>query len=102
MIHMIRWSVYSDGRKDVNITVDPETVRLADREARRRKTSRSEFIRSAVREVATNHERQSEEGTRQKRRHEAVETMNRLAHEFGDWPAEQILRASRDRWAGRR
>ena len=35
----------------VNITVDRETLRLADREARRRKTSRSEFIRAAVRAV---------------------------------------------------
>jgi hypothetical protein len=24
--------------------------------------------------------------------------MDRLAHEFGDWPAAKILRAARDRW----
>jgi hypothetical protein len=24
--------------------------------------------------------------------------MDRLAHKFGDWPAERILRAARDRW----
>jgi len=35
--------------KRVCITVDAETLRLADREARRLKISRNEFIRAAVR-----------------------------------------------------
>ncbi len=89
-------------KKRINITVDQDTLRLADREARRRKTSRSEYIRAAVREVATNHEHESKETARRKRQREAVEMMDRLAHEFGDWPAQEILRASRDRWARRK
>ena len=36
-------------QKRVCITVDEETLRLADREARRLKISRNEFIRAAVR-----------------------------------------------------
>ncbi len=83
----------------VNITIDSETLRLADREARRRKTSRSALIRAAVREVAANHERELDEEARKKRQREAAEAMDRLAHEFGNWPADKILRASRDRWA---
>jgi metal-responsive CopG/Arc/MetJ family transcriptional regulator len=35
--------------KRICITVDAETLRLADREACRLKTSRNEFIRAAVR-----------------------------------------------------
>lgn len=86
----------------INITIDPETLRLADRQARRQKTSRSEVFRAGVRALATNHERESEEEDRRKRQREAAATMDRLAHEFGSWPAQKILRASRDRWAKRK
>ncbi len=89
-------------KKRVNITIDEDTLHLADRAARRRKTSRSEFIRGAIREVAANHQREWEQEARRKRQREAVEMMDRLAHEFGDWPAQEILRASRDRWARRK
>ncbi len=83
----------------INITMDKETVRLADRLARRRKTSRSAIVREGVRALAQGDERASEEAARQKRQREAVETMDRLAHKAGDWPAEAILRAARDRWS---
>ena len=46
----------------INITFDHETLRLANRAARRRRTSRSEFIRDAVR-----------------------------AEEAGNWPATKIV-----------
>jgi len=82
----------------INITVDRETLRLADREARRQKTSRSEFIRKAVRDQAENRQREFEEEEKRKRQARAVEGMNRLAKQFGDWPAEQIVREARDRW----
>jgi metal-responsive CopG/Arc/MetJ family transcriptional regulator len=82
----------------INITVDRETLRLADREARRQKTSRSEFIRKAVRDQAEGRRRESEEEARRKRQARAIEGLNRLAQQFGDWPAEQIVRAARDRW----
>ena len=81
----------------INITMDEETLRLADRAARRRKSSRSEFIRVAVREIAANHQRESEDAARRKRQREAIEIMDRLAHKAGDWPAEEILRAWRRR-----
>ena len=86
----------------VNITFDRETLRLADREARRNKISRSELIRTAVRQAASRNEQKAEAEARRRRQQEAVKAMDRLAHEFGDWPAGKILRASRDRWAGRR
>ncbi len=82
----------------INITVDRETLRLADREARRQKTSRSEFIRKAVREQAQSLRHEFEEEERRQRQARAIEGLNRLAKQFGDWPAEQILRESRDRW----
>lgn len=86
----------------VNITFDRETLRLADREARRQRISRSELIRAAVRKTATQNELKAEEETRHLRQREAVEMMDQLAHEFGDWPAARILRTSRDRWANRK
>ncbi len=85
-------------KKRVNITIDSETLRLADREARRRKTSRSEFFRAAAREAAVNHERNVQVEARRKRQREAVKGMRRLAHKAGDWPAEKILHAWRHRW----
>jgi metal-responsive CopG/Arc/MetJ family transcriptional regulator len=53
-------------RKRICITVDAETLRLADREARRLKTSRNEFIRAAVRAEIKNAATQEKEGCRKK------------------------------------
>jgi Arc/MetJ-type ribon-helix-helix transcriptional regulator len=80
----------------INITFDRETLRLADREARRRKISRSEFIRTAIRSAVREREQALEEAAIHERRRKAVEGMNRLAAKFGDWPAEKILREMRD------
>jgi Arc/MetJ-type ribon-helix-helix transcriptional regulator len=75
----------------VNITIDPETLRLADRAAGRRRISRSEFIRTAVREMARNHKLESQEEASKKRRWEAYEGLRRIARKLGDWPAEKIV-----------
>jgi len=83
----------------INITIDPDTVRLADRLARRRKTSRSAILRDGVRVLAENEARQADGVARQERQRQAAEAMDRLAREFGDWPADAILRAARDRWS---
>jgi Arc/MetJ-type ribon-helix-helix transcriptional regulator len=83
----------------VNITVDAETLRLADRLARARKISRSAVLREGVQALAENQAHAVEEQARRERQHRAAETMDRLAHKFGDWPAEKVLRATRDRWA---
>lgn len=82
----------------INITFDRKTLGLADREARRQKVSRSEFIRTAVRTVATSRDRGAEEEARRRRQREAAARMDQLAREFGNWPAGKILRAARDRW----
>jgi len=82
----------------VNITVDPQTLRLADRLARARKTSRSAVLRDGVHALAENQANQVAEKERRDRQRRAAEAMDRLAHKFGDWPAERILRAARDRW----
>lgn len=82
----------------INITVDRETLRLADREARRQKTSRSEFIRKAVRDQAEDQRRLDQDKEELAGRLKAAAAMDRIAHQFGDWPAERILRESRDRW----
>jgi Arc/MetJ-type ribon-helix-helix transcriptional regulator len=85
-------------KKEVHITIDSETLRLAGRTARRRQVSRSELIRTAIREAAEAQDRRAEAEARQRRQQEAAKAMDRLARQFGDWPAEQILRAARDRW----
>lgn len=85
----------------VNISIDQETLRLADREARRRKMSRSELIRVAVREVAEDGTRVAEEETRRRRQREAAEALDRFARKVGDWPAEEILRSWRYRLEGK-
>lgn len=82
----------------VNITVDSQTLRLADRLARARKVSRSAVLREGVRALAENQATQVAEQARRVRQLRAAEAMDRLAHKFGDWPAEKILRAARDRW----
>jgi len=85
-------------KKRVNITIDSETLRLADRAARGRQVSRSELVRTAIHEVAEAQERRAEAEARQRRQQEAANAMDRLARRLGDWPAERILRAARDRW----
>jgi Arc/MetJ-type ribon-helix-helix transcriptional regulator len=86
------------GKTRINITVDTETIRLADRLARRKKTSRSAILREGVRALAEDHQREAEEAARERQQRQAAEAMDRLARDFGDWPAEAILRAARDRW----
>jgi Arc/MetJ-type ribon-helix-helix transcriptional regulator len=86
----------------INITFDRETLRLADREARRRRTSRSDFIRNAVRTAAAENEQVAQEATLRERRQKAIEGIRRMAQKFGDWPAEQILRDMRNRVKGDR
>jgi metal-responsive CopG/Arc/MetJ family transcriptional regulator len=83
-------------KKRVSITIDAEALRLADGAARRGKTSRSEFIRKAVRRLAESQEL-SGDAAQPERRRRAIDGITDLAHHFGDWPAEQILRAGRDR-----
>ena len=84
----------------INVTFDPETLRLADREARRRKTSRSNFIRTAVRVVASERQKKEAETALLERQTKAVATMDRLAQKAGDWPAVEILHAWRYRLRG--
>ncbi len=86
----------------VNITFDRETLRLADREAHRRKTSRSDFIRSAIRSVANVTDQATEEAALRERRRKAIEGIRRIAHKLGDWPAEQILHDMRHHLPGDR
>jgi Arc/MetJ-type ribon-helix-helix transcriptional regulator len=72
-------------------------MRLADRLARRRGTSRSAVFREGVRALAENDRRERDSAARRKRQREAIAGMNRLARKAGDWPAEEILRAWRYR-----
>jgi metal-responsive CopG/Arc/MetJ family transcriptional regulator len=75
----------------VNITFDHETLRLANREARRRKTSRSEFIRAAVRSEATRNEAADKEQELRQQRHEAFQAIRRIAKKAGNWPATKTV-----------
>ena len=75
----------------VNITFDQETLRLADRAARRRRTSRSEFIRAAVRSEATRDDAASKELELRQQRREAIEGIRKIAKEAGSWPATKIV-----------
>jgi len=84
----------------VNITFDPETLRLADREARRCKTSRSNLIRTAVRAFTLKHQEQQAQAALLERQTKAVATMDRLAEKAGNWPAVDILHAWRYRLHG--
>jgi metal-responsive CopG/Arc/MetJ family transcriptional regulator len=78
-------------KRRVNITIDAETLRIADRIARRQKMSRSELIRTAIRQSADAQIRQDEADARRKQQEEAVETMDHLARKAGKWPAVEIL-----------
>jgi metal-responsive CopG/Arc/MetJ family transcriptional regulator len=84
-------------RDRINITIDRKTLRLADRAARRQKTSRSEFFRAAVREMARQQERESEDVAGRVRQRAAVEGMRQLARKAGNWPAVELLHAWRYR-----
>ena len=75
----------------INITVDEDTIRLADRLARGNKTSRSAVLREGVRALAENYHRKVEDATLHERRRKAIEGIRRIAHIMGDWPAEQIV-----------
>lgn len=88
------------GKIRINITVDRETIRLADRLARRKKTSRSAVVREGVRTLAENQNREADQATRQKEQREAFERIRQFAHEVGDWPAEKIVRSWRHRLEG--
>ena len=86
------------GKTRVNITVDSQTLRLADRLARAGKVSRSAILREGVHALAERRANQAAERVFRDRQKRAAEAMDRLAHKFGDWPAQELLRASRDRW----
>jgi len=75
----------------INITFDHETLRLADREARRRRTSRSEFIRAAVRSEAARNDAAGKEQELRQQRLEAIEGIRKIAKEAGSWPAKKIV-----------
>jgi metal-responsive CopG/Arc/MetJ family transcriptional regulator len=75
----------------INITFDHETLRLANRAARRRRTSRSEFIRDAVRAEATRDDAAGKEQELRQQRHEAIQAIREIAKEAGSWPATKIV-----------
>lgn len=83
----------------INITVDRDTIRLADRMARRMKASRSAVMRAGVLALLGQEAREAEATARRERQRRAAEAMDRLAREFGDWPDDALLRAARDRWS---
>ncbi len=83
----------------INITVDRDTIRKADRLARRRKTSRSAVMREGVEVLDSLEAQEVEVNARRQRQRRAADAMDRLARDFGDWPADAILRAARDRWS---
>jgi len=75
----------------VNISMDEATLRLADRLARRKKTSRSEILRKGVQSLADADQREVEEAAVREQRRKAIEGIREIAHKMGDWPAEQIV-----------
>ena len=75
----------------INITVDRETLRVADREAHRRKTSRSEFIRAAFHAEAKRNDHAGKELELRQQRHEAFQSIRRIAKKAGNWPATKIV-----------
>jgi metal-responsive CopG/Arc/MetJ family transcriptional regulator len=64
---------------------------MADREARRRKTSRSEFVRDVVRTEVTKSDTLDQELELRRQRREAIEGIRRIAEEAGSWPATKIV-----------
>ena len=79
----------------INITFDHETLRLADREARRLRTSRSEFIRAAVRSEATRNDAAGKEQELRQQRREAIEGIRKIAKEAGFQPHFLCARKAR-------
>jgi metal-responsive CopG/Arc/MetJ family transcriptional regulator len=75
----------------INISMDPKTLRLADRLARRRKSSRSEILRRGVESLAAAELRDSEEAAMRDQRRKAISGIREIARKMGDWPAERIL-----------
>lgn len=86
----------------INITIDDETIRLADRLAGRWKVSRSAIMRQGVRALAENQARTAEEEARRERRRKTVREIARTARQLGDWPAEKIVHDWRYRLGGER
>jgi hypothetical protein len=86
----------------VNITVDSQTLRLADRLARARKISRSAILREGVHALAENQANEIAARARLERQLRAVAEMDRLAQKAGDWPAVEILHDWRYRSEGRK
>jgi len=84
----------------INITFDHETLRLANREARRRRTSRSGFIRDAVRAEATRSDAAGQEQQLRQQRHEAFQAIRKIAKEAGSWPTTKIVHDWRYRLVG--
>jgi len=70
----------------ISVTTDPETVRVADSLARRRKTSRSAVFRDGVHALVEADQRVAAEG------------MDQITRRMGDWPAEEIVHAFRYPW----
>jgi metal-responsive CopG/Arc/MetJ family transcriptional regulator len=83
----------------INITVDRETLRLADREARRRRISRSEVFRAAVHAEAARKDAADQQQDLLKQRQEAIEGIRRIAKQTGSWPAPKIVHDWRYRLA---
>jgi hypothetical protein len=83
----------------INITVDRDTLRLADREARRRRISRSEVFRSAVHAEAARKDASNQEQDLLRRRQEAIEGIRKMAREAGSWPTTKIIHDWRYRLA---
>jgi metal-responsive CopG/Arc/MetJ family transcriptional regulator len=83
----------------INITFDQETLRLANREARHRRTSRSQFIRDAVRAEAGRSDAAEKEQALRRQRHEAFQAIRKIAKEAGNWPAVRIVHDWRYRLA---
>ncbi len=75
----------------INISMDQATLRLADRLARRKKTSRSEILRKGVQSLADADQREFEEVAVREQRRKAIEGIRAIARKMGDWPGEQIV-----------
>lgn len=66
-------------------------MRLADRLARHKKTSRSAIMRDGVQALASSYQRAADEAAQREGRRKAIEGIRKIAHMMGDWPAEQIV-----------
>ena len=75
---------------------------MADRLARRRKTSRSAVLREGVRALAENQARDTEEVARRERQRVAIRGIREIARHLGDWPATEIIHAWRYRLEGKK